>query len=144
MADPKVEHLRGVPLFAALTGKQLAFVASRVDEVDVPAGKTLVAQGAGNHSLHIVTAGEVEVTVDGQRRRSIGPGGYFGEISMVDRSPATATVTATSPLHLLVLSHAQFRDAIKADPDLTMAILTTIAERLRADAAARGEAHQLV
>jgi CRP/FNR family transcriptional regulator, cyclic AMP receptor protein len=144
MADPKIEHLRRVPLFSALSGKQLAFVATRVDEVDLPAGRTLVMQGAGNHALHIITDGAVDVTVDGQRRRSLGPGDYFGEISMFDRSPATATVVTTSPLHLLVLSHAQFRDAIKADPELSMAILATMAERLRADAAARGEAHQLV
>jgi CRP/FNR family transcriptional regulator, cyclic AMP receptor protein len=142
MADSKIQHLRRVPLFSALPGKQLAFVASRVDEVHVPAGRTLVEQGAGNHSLHIIAEGEVEVTVDGRRRRSMGAGEYFGEISMLDRCPATATVTATSPVHLLVLSHGQFRDAVKADPELTMAILATIAERLRADATARGEAHQ--
>ena len=144
MSDPRIERLRRVPLFSGLSQKHLAFVASRVDEVDLPAGKTFVTQGSGSHALHIIVDGEVDVTVDGAHRRTMGPGDFFGEISMFDRRPATATVTSVSPLRLLVLSHAQFRDAIKADPDLSMTMLATIAERLRADAMARGESEQLV
>lgn len=85
------------------------------------------------------------------RRRStantvgtLGPGDYFGEISIFDRRPATATVTSTTPLQLLVLSLPQFRDAIKADPELSMAVLATMAERLRVDALARGQAEHVV
>lgn len=133
MADPRIEHLRRVPLFSKLSRNHLAFVASRVDEVDVPAGKTLITQGVSNHSLHIVMDGELEVIVDGKHRRIMGPGEFFGEISMFDRRAATATVIANSPLHLLVLSHAQFRDAIKSDPDLSLAVLATMAERWIAD-----------
>jgi CRP-like cAMP-binding protein len=133
MADPRIEHLRKVPLFSKLSRKHIAFVASRVDEVDIPAGKTLITQGVSNHSLHIVMDGELEVVVDGKHRRIMGPGDFFGEISMFDRRAATATVVATSPLRLLVLSHAQFRDAIKSDPDLSLAVLATMAERWIAD-----------
>ena len=133
MADLRIEHLRRIPLFSKLSRKQLAFVASRVDEVEVPVGKTLITQGVSNHSLHIVIDGELEVAVDGAHRRMMGPGEFFGEISMFDRRPATATVTATRPLRLLVLSHAQFRDAIKGDPDLSMAVLAAMAERWMSD-----------
>lgn len=144
MADPKIERLRRVPLFSQLSREQLAFVASRIDEVEVPAGKTLVTQGSSSYSLHVIVAGTVEVIVDGKTRRTIEPGGFFGEISMFERRNATATVKATGPLQLLIMSLAQFRDAIKGDPELSMAVLASMADRLRADAEARGESDQLV
>jgi CRP-like cAMP-binding protein len=137
MADARTELLRRVPIFSGLKRDQLAFVATRVDEVDVPAGKVLVTQGDPNHALHIIVDGEAEVSVDQKQRRNLGAGDFFGEISMLDRRPATATVRASRPLRLLVLSHAQFRDAIKGDPELTMAMLTAMCERLDADAATR-------
>ncbi|HXZ99444.1 MAG TPA: cyclic nucleotide-binding domain-containing protein [Candidatus Binatia bacterium] len=139
MKDPRIELLRQVPLFAQLSAKQLDFVVTRVDEVDVAKGETLIREGDGNHAMHIIVEGEAQVTVAGTPRRVLGPGAFFGEISMMDRRPATATVTSLSPLRLLVLSHAQFRDAIKADLDLSMAVLATMAQRLRDDAETRGD-----
>ena len=139
MADARIELLRRVPIFAGLKRDQLAFVATRVDEVDVPAGKVRVTQGEPNHALHIIVDGEAEVTVDQKPRRKLSAGDFFGEISMLDRRSATATVRAGGPLRLLVLSHSQFRDAIKGDPDLTMAMLTAMCERLESDAASKPE-----
>src|SRR5438270_6804777 len=94
MADARTELLRRVPLFSGLKRDQLSFVATRVDEVDIPAGRVLVTQGEPNHALHIIIDGEAEVSVDQKQRRSLGAGDFFGEISMLDRRPATATVRA--------------------------------------------------
>src|SRR6266568_1416306 len=111
MSDPKVDALSKVPLFASLSKHELEFVASRADEVDAPSGKFLTTQGE--------------------------PGDTFGEISMLDRGLGTATITTTKPSRLLVMSHAQFRDAIKANDALLIKVLAAMGERLRADLAAR-------
>ncbi len=81
--------------------------------------------------------GQAEVKVDGKRRRLLGPGDFFGEISMVDRGLATATVTTLTDARLFVMSHAQFRDAIKANEGLMLKVLKAMGERLRADLAAK-------
>jgi CRP-like cAMP-binding protein len=60
------------------------------------------------------------------------PGDFFGEIGMLDRGSATATVMTTQPTEALVMSHVQFRDAIKANDALALKVITAMAERLRA------------
>jgi len=137
MADSKTVHLSKVPLFSNLSKRELQFIASRTDEVDVKAGTKLTTQGKPGDSFYVLLDGEAEVHVDGQPRRTLKKGDFFGEISMMDRGPATATITTTTPAKLLVMSHAQFRDAIKASDGLLVKVLSAMGERLRADLAAR-------
>src|SRR5260370_5454178 len=112
MNDPKVDALSKVPLFASLSKHELEFVASRADEVDAPAGKFLTTQGVPGDTFYVLLDGEARVDIDGELRRTLVPGGFFGEISMLDRSLGTATRTTTKPSPLLVMSHAQFLDPI--------------------------------
>ncbi|MBO0683395.1 MAG: cyclic nucleotide-binding domain-containing protein [Candidatus Dormibacteraeota bacterium] len=133
MSDSKTAALARVPLFVHLTDRDLEFVASRTDEVDVPAGRQLVGQGELGHAFYVLLEGTAQVKVDGNDRPPLGPGDFFGEISMLDRGPATATVVTTSPARLMVMSHAQFRDAIKSSDDLLSRVMSAMGERLRAD-----------
>jgi CRP-like cAMP-binding protein len=137
MADSKTEHLSRVPLFSNLSRRELEFVASKADEVDVKAGHKLTTQGKPGDTFYVLLDGQANVDIDGQPRRTLKKGDFFGEISMMDRGPATATVTTTTPAKLLVMSHAQFRDAIKASDGLLVKVLSAMGERLRADLAAR-------
>ncbi len=137
MNDPKVEALSKVPLFASLSKHELEFVASRADEVDAPAGKFLTTQGEPGDTFYVLLDGEARVDIDGDLRRKLVPGDFFGEISMLDRGLGTATITTTKPSRLLVMSHAQFRDAIKANDALLIKVLAAMGERLRADLAVR-------
>jgi CRP-like cAMP-binding protein len=137
MADSKTVHLSKVPLFSNLSKRELQFIASKADEVDVKAGQNLTTQGRPADTFYVLLDGEADVHIDGQPRRRLRQGDFFGEISMMDRGPATATVTTTTPAKLLVMSHAQFRDAIKASDGLLVKVLSAMGERLRADLAAR-------
>jgi CRP-like cAMP-binding protein len=137
MSDSKTEVLARVPLFRHCSPKELAFVASRADEVDLEAGRTLIRQGEPSDSFYVLLAGEATVEVDGTQRPPMQPGDFFGEISMLDRGSATATVVAASPSKAMVMSHAQFRDAIKGSDGLLAAVMTAMAERLRADLSSR-------
>jgi len=135
MSDPKTRALSRVPLFSQLSPSELEFVASRCDEVDVRAGRQLTTQGKPGDSFYLLLDGEANVDVDGKPRPTLNTGDFFGEISMLDRGLATATVTTTKDSQLLVMSHAQFRDAIKANDSLLVKVLAAMGERLRADLA---------
>jgi CRP-like cAMP-binding protein len=137
MSDPKSRALGAVPLFAHCTSKELEFVASRTDEVNVPAGRQLVRQGQPGDTFYVLLEGEADVEVDGQRRPTLQPGNFFGEISMLDRGPATATVVTRTPARLMVMSHAQFRDAVKGNDDLLGHVMAVMGQRLRTDALSR-------
>jgi CRP-like cAMP-binding protein len=137
MSDHKIDALSRVPLFASLSRRELEFVASRADEVETPAGKFLTTQGEPGDTFYVLLDGEARVDIDGELRRTLVPGDFFGEISMLDRGLGTATITTTKPSRLLVMSHAQFRDAIKANDALLIKVLAAMGERLRADLAIR-------
>ena len=100
-----------------------------------PAGQ-LTSQGQAADTFGVLLDGEADVEVDGRHRRTLRVGDYFGEISMLDRGLATATITTSKPSRLLVMSHAQFRDAVKANDALLIKVLAAMGERLRADMAA--------
>jgi CRP-like cAMP-binding protein len=138
MADSKVEALSRVPLFSQLSKPELEFVASRADEVTAKAGRRLTTQGTSGDSFYILLDGEADVEVDGKPRATLKAGDFFGEISMLDRGLASATVTTRTDARLMVMSHAQFRDAIKASDALLVKVLAAMGERLRADMHAKG------
>jgi CRP-like cAMP-binding protein len=133
LSNPKVDALSRVPLFAKSAPKELEFLATRIDEVQVEAGRTLIRQGSPGDSFYLLLDGEAEVEVDGKARPPLGPGRFFGEISMLDRGPATATVVTKTPVRMMVMSHAQFRDAIKANDQLLSGVMSAAADRLRRD-----------
>jgi CRP-like cAMP-binding protein len=137
MNDAKLQALSRVPLFAHCTRRELAFIAREGDEVNVKAGKTLIRQGKPGDTFYIQLEGESEVVIDGKRRRVMKPGDFFGEISMIDRGLGTATVTTLSDGRLFVMSHSQFRDAIKASDALMVKVLRAMGARLREDVASR-------
>src|SRR5438477_12603677 len=90
MITTKVDALSRVPLFANSTRADLEFLATRIDEVDVEAGRTLIRQGSPSDSFYLLLDGEADIEVDGKARPPLGAGRFFGEISMLDRGPATA------------------------------------------------------
>jgi CRP-like cAMP-binding protein len=133
MSDPKIDALSQVPLFSQLSKHDLEFIASRTDEVDVPADKRLITQGQPGDTFYVLLDGEAEVVIDGKARRTMKTGDFFGEISMLDRGLGTATITTTKDSRLFVMSHSQFRDAIKANDEVLIKVLAAMGERLRAD-----------
>jgi CRP-like cAMP-binding protein len=115
-------------------------LASSLDEADAPANTVLIREGTGNHAFFIINQGEVEVTVAGQPRRICRRGDFFGEISMQDRVPATASVVTRTPVQLDVMSHAQF-GALSANASVLARLMSAMDEHLRADRSADASAH---
>ena len=140
MSDPKVDALARVPLFSRCTRKELEFLASRTDEVQLKPSETLIKQGSASDCFYVLLDGEASVEVDGKPRPSLHAGDFFGEIGMLDRGAATATVVTTTPARAMVMSHVQFRDAIKTSDSLLSTVLSAAADRLRRDSLDRGRA----
>jgi CRP-like cAMP-binding protein len=131
--DPRIDRLRAVPLFDACDEKQLQFIASRVDEVDVPAGKVLTEEGKSGGEFFVILSGEAEVKRSGTVVATLRPGDYFGEIALLDNGPRTATVVAKTQTRCLVLSPGQFQDVLYQDPAIAVMMLHTVVRRLRAN-----------
>lgn len=129
--DPRVDRLRKVPLFDACDDKQLAFIATRVDEVDVPVGKTLTEEGQPGGEFFVILSGDAEVRRGGAKVAWLTTGDYFGEIALLDNGARTATVVATSPMRCLVLSPSQFQDVLFQDPSIAVTMLHTVVRRIR-------------
>ena len=127
----KVEMLRKVPLFSGLSQRQLEQIAKLADEVEVPAGKQLATTGDVGHELFIIVEGGASVRARGGRTKRLGYGDFFGEMSLVDGGPRSATVVATTPMKLLVLSHREFWSLLNEAPQVTAKIMRTLSQRLR-------------
>ncbi len=129
--DAKLDHLRAVRLFRNCSHKQLEQVASIVDEIDVEAGRVLCRQGETGHEAFVVIAGEASVTVDGAEVETLGPGSLVGEISLIDHGPRTATVSAKTAMHLLVVPGNRFAQLLEEVPGLPVVIMRDLAAILR-------------
>jgi CRP-like cAMP-binding protein len=128
----KIELLRNVSLFAGCSAKELAHVAALVDEVDVPNGAALVKEGQPGGECFVVAEGKAKATVKGRKIAEYGPGAFFGELALLDHGPRSATVTAETAMHLLVLDPHSFAELISDVPSVARKLLRTLAERLRA------------
>lgn len=126
-----LDHLAEVPLFSACTRKDLEKIARASDEVEVKAGRVLVEQGRPGHEFFLILDGEATVRRDNRKVASLGRGQYFGELSLLDRGPRTATVTADTDMRVLVLGQREFLGVLDDVPGLSYKILRIMAHRLR-------------
>jgi signal-transduction protein with cAMP-binding, CBS, and nucleotidyltransferase domain len=124
------KRLERVPLFAGLSQRDREQVARRADTVDIPAGRHLLDEGRLPHEFFVILDGEVEVTHEGSRLATLGPGDFFGEIALIEHSRRTASVVTTAPTTLAVMSPPAF-DAVRREmPAVADRIAAAIKERL--------------
>jgi CRP-like cAMP-binding protein len=124
------EALRRAPLFAALDKHDLETVASVSREVDVPAGEELIHEREPGKQFFVLLDGEAQVLRDGGEVNRLGPGDFFGEISLLSDRPTTAAVRTTSPARVLAIAPADFRRLLEELPLLQMKVIQALADRL--------------
>src|SRR5205807_8353124 len=90
--------LKALPLFESLTEGELRRLSRWTDDVDVPAGKHLVEEGAWAWEFFVILEGEAEVLRDGAHLADLGPGDFFGEIGVREQLQRRATVVANTPV----------------------------------------------
>ena len=127
-----VEMLSEVPLFAELSKKELDSLAKSAKEISHREGAILAKEGDSGLGFFLIVDGTARVVVWGRTRRRIGRGDFFGEISLLDQGPRSATVVAESPIRLLGLTQWVFKRMIEQNPSLAWKMLRVMAGRLRA------------
>ena len=127
-----VEALGRTDLFAGLKKKALESIASRGRDVHHDAGKEITEEGASGLGFHLIRDGRASVTVGGESRPELGPGDYFGEISLIDGKPRSATVRAETPLTTFSLTSWSFQPILDDHPDVVRHLLDVMCARLRA------------
>ncbi len=132
-ADPEiVQALSSTDLFAGLSKKALNAIAAQARVVNHPEGRDITEEGGGAAGFHLIRSGTASVTVHGAPRPDLGPGSYFGEISMIDGKPRSATVHATSPVTTISLASWAFHPILDEHPEVTKGLLKVMCARLRA------------
>jgi CRP/FNR family cyclic AMP-dependent transcriptional regulator len=129
--NTKTDQLRGVQMFAACTDKELAQIARACDELTVEPDATVVEEGAAGEGFYLIVSGEAEVTRGGRRVATVGPGEYFGELSLLDEAPRNASVKALNKMILLQLKRREFSAVLDSWPGVAHKLLQQMARRLR-------------
>jgi CRP-like cAMP-binding protein len=129
--DSHLDRLAEVPMFRALSAKQLQLLAKQAETVGVGIGTELVREGDPGTEFFVVVSGEVSVTSGGTEVAVLKEGDFFGELALLDPAPRDATVTALSPVEVLVIDARRFRPLLEDVPQLAQQIMVGLARRLR-------------
>jgi len=130
-AAAAAELLSAVPLFSHCSKRDLAAVAKLAQEVELPAGHTVIHEDASvAYSFFVLVEGGAEVRRQNRVVATLGPGDFFGELALLLRRPRTATVTLTAPSRLVSISAHNFRPLLASSPAIQLKMLEALAERL--------------
>jgi len=128
--NSKIALIKNIPLFARLSRKELEQVAALADEIDFPAGKTIIREGERGREFFVLLDGGADVIRGGQRIAHLAKGDFVGEIAVIARIPRTATVKTTDPTRALVVTDQALRGLLRKMPDMQLKVLQAVAERL--------------
>jgi CRP/FNR family transcriptional regulator, cyclic AMP receptor protein len=129
--DHRTELLARAPLLAGVDAEGVAMIAQRVIEVDFPKDAVITRQGEVGTGFFLVASGSVRVVRNGETIARIGPGDFFGELSVLDGRPRVAQVIADEPTVCLALASWDFEAVVKEEPAVALGILRGLAGRLR-------------
>ena len=132
MNEGAIERIRAVPLFSEFSAKDLQRVAAIAKEVSFPAGKEISREGQTGIGFHMIVDGQADVTVEGTSHGLLGSGAYFGEMSLLDGLPRSATVTATTDLKTVSMTSWDFNAMLEQHPEISKKLLIELCKRLRA------------
>lgn len=126
-----MDKLAGVDLFHGLSRRELKRLAALAREVTHQDGDAAVAEGHTGVGFHLVLDGSATVTSNGVQRRVLGPGDHFGEISLLDGLPRSASVVADGTLRTLYIPRDEFSTLLDQHPEISRSLLTVLCARLR-------------
>ncbi len=131
MGKRGVHLLAAVPLFSDLSSRHLKRIADLAEEVRFSAGDLIVQEGQPGGTFYVILEGEAKVTRKGRKLNELYPGDFFGEVSLLDGGPRTATVTAETPIVAIRLFRKEFAKLISAEPEIALKIVAELASRIR-------------
>lgn len=129
--DDRTRLLAGTRLFAGVDADGLARIAARIREIDIPAERVIARQGEIGTGFYVMVTGSARVVRDGATIAHLGPGDFFGELSVLDGRPRVAQVVSDEPTTCLALASWDFEAVVVEQPTVALAILRGLAGRLR-------------
>ena len=129
--DARIELLRNVWLFERCTKKELEALATLATPLDLQSGRVLATQGEQGAEFFVIVSGKAEATRENVAIGTLGPGSFFGEMSLLERLPRVATVTTLEPTTVLVLGARAFDKLVASMPSVDRKMLIVLANRLR-------------
>jgi CRP-like cAMP-binding protein len=126
----KMDLIKGAPLFAGCSKKELAQISQIADELDFRSGKTLIEEGAPGREFFVLIEGTAEVQRKGRKIDTAGPGDFFGEMALLTDQPRNATVVTTSPVDALIITARNFRALVESNPLIALKVMRAVADRL--------------
>jgi CRP/FNR family transcriptional regulator, cyclic AMP receptor protein len=134
--QPTIDLLSQVPLFEGLPKAHLSRVAALAEESDYHAGRVIVKRDDPGRAFYVIVEGSAKVVkgkiVTSQGEATLGPGDFFGELSLLDGDARSATVVAVTPLTVIRIERTGFRRLLRQEPDLALKLLEGMARRTRA------------
>ena len=126
-------RLKSIPLFEEVGDEELAQIAPFATEVSVEEGRELVREGDFSYEFMAIEEGEAEVTRGGEHVADLGPGDFFGEMGLLERTLRNATVTAKTPVRLVTLTGWDLKRVERSAPEAMERIRSVLEERRQAD-----------
>jgi len=131
-----LDSLRTIPLFAVVDDEALEALADLLIERRIPKHQTIVEEGLSGDYMYVIRDGQVKVTkLSGDGREKIlellGPGDFFGEMSLLDNAERSASVKSLTETRILALSRKDFLKELRRNPDLAMAVIQELTRRVR-------------
>ena len=127
----KEDFLSRVPLFAQCTADEIAALAALAQENSFDPGQIVVTQGTPGQAFYMVLTGRVEILRDQASLGTFGPGDFFGEMSLLDQAPRSATIRAVEQTQCLMLSSWDFKALLENKPSIAIKLLEVLSRRLR-------------
>jgi len=118
-------------MFEGFSRRELRMIDQRADEVGVKAGRTLAKQGERGREFLLILDGQARVERDGKVIARLKDGDVFGEMSLIDNEPRSASVIADGPMVLMVVSRPMFSDMLESSPSLQRKVMLGLSARLR-------------
>lgn len=137
-----IDALRHVPLFGECTANELDAIGRLSTPLPVRAGQELCTEGRIGREFVVLVEGEALVSKRSGWSRTAGPGAFFGELSLLDDGPRTATVTMTTDGLVLAMSSTEFRALLRSVPEIAIRMLPVLARRLREVGEGEGEGEE--
>jgi CRP/FNR family cyclic AMP-dependent transcriptional regulator len=124
--------LKSIPLFEEMGDEELGQIAPFAQEVNVDAGKELVREGDYSYEFMVIEEGTAEVTRGGEHVADLGPGDFFGEMGLLEKTLRNATVTAKTPMTLITLTGWDLRRVERTAPQAIERVRAVLEERRQA------------
>jgi CRP-like cAMP-binding protein len=131
VANRERDILMSVPLFSELSKRHVKRIAELMDEERYHEGAKIVREGEDGDSMYVLVEGQADVVRDDRTVDRLLPGDFFGEISLLDGGPRTATIVADTPITVYAIRRGPFNRMLSQEPEIASKVLTALARRLR-------------